>query len=188
MRLIMKYKTRLACLAFAVGTVFSSLPLSGQSTSHLLKIQTVSCSDGKTKPGANPDECALGQMMTIGVDAASLEAWKADTANDAAKLVLVLNQRVLKGVTALPPFGSAQLNFELKRNPNDPDNRSAWNALLSHSDKKGLIPLTVSLALGDKVASSDSPQPIMFQVFPGYFWGVVAIVAGLLVVFVVLAR
>ena len=130
----------------------------------------------------NEKICRLGDTISIGFT--NLRQWMADARNKPNDLVLVLNDRVIKGVKARGPDTQyKELEFDMQ--PPDTDNRDAWNALLSQS--KGDTTLQVGVALLGNPPYFGSATA-RFQVFPSYSWLVVAFLIILLIAFLVLAR
>src|SRR5580658_6835846 len=90
----------------------------------------------------NEKVCQLGDTISIGFT--NLRQWMADAKNKPNDLVLVLNDRVIKGIKARGPDTQyKELEFDIVA-PNG-DNRDAWNALLSQS--KGDTTFQVGVAL-----------------------------------------
>ena len=130
--------------------------------------------------GTTP-EGGLKQRITVMVE--NLAGWiKLEPGNDPRKLQLVLDGRVLKGVTA-DHLGenSSTLKFDLTQNA---DNRDAWTALLRTS-RGAQVPLSV--ALPDKPAFP-SDATFKLVVYPVLLTvGVILLLIALLVLFLVLA-
>jgi len=126
--------------------------------------------------------CQLGDTISIGFT--NLRPWMADAKNKPNDLILVLNDRVIKGIKARGPDTQyKELEFDMQA-PNN-DNRDAWNALLSQS--KGDTTFKVGVALQGNAPYFGSATA-KFQVFPSYSWLVVAFLITLLIAFLVLAR
>jgi hypothetical protein len=114
----------------------------------------------------------------------------ADPRNKPSDLVLVLDGRVMKGLTPRGPDTQyKQLAFDLKRldgdQPDSKANRDAWNALLSRA--KSNLTISVGVALGGNPPYF-GPATARIQVFPSYSWLIVAFLAALLIVFFLLAH
>lgn len=139
--------------------------------------------EGKSKP------CELGDTISVGFT--NLREW-IDVGPDKNKpkdLVLVLDGRVMKGLTPRGPDTQyKELAFDLKRldgdQPDSKENRDAWNALLSRS--KGNRNINVGLALGGNPPYF-GPAAAKMQVFASYSWLVVLFLLALLALFFVLA-
>jgi hypothetical protein len=130
----------------------------------------------------NEKVCQLGDTISIGFT--NLRQWMADAKNKPNDLILVLNDRVIKGVKARGPDTQyKELEFDMQ--PPNSDNRDAWNALLSQS--KGDTTLQVGVALLGNAPYFGSATA-RFQIFPSYSWLVVAFLILLLIAFLVLAR
>src|SRR6266852_4201800 len=114
------------------------------------------------------DLCELGD--TLHVSFANLQKWmEADSAkNKPAALVLVLDDRVMKGISARgPKTDFKELGFDLKfletSETDSKDNGAAWTALLSKAKSKRT--LNVSVALGGNPPYAGSAT-MTLQVFP----------------------
>jgi hypothetical protein len=108
----------------------------------------------------------------------------ADAKNKPNDLVLVLNDRVIKGIKARGPDTQyKELEFDIVA-PNS-DNRDAWNALLSQSKGDTTFQVGVALLGNPPYFGSATAK---FQVFPSYSWLVVVFLIVLLIAFLVLAR
>ena len=143
----------------------------GEKKDVALIIKDAKCGDKGDKT-----DCELGDRITVLVDKDSLSQWtKADPKNDPKKLVLILNGRMLKGVYGDPPSaGKENFRFDLKRLPDNEENRKAWNTLLSRS--KGRSRMTLSMGLEDKPPSYGEAEFTLI-VFPWYsFWVVISLV------------
>ncbi len=133
--------------------------------------------------------CELGDTIFVGFT--NLREWMdADPDKNKPKdLVLVLDTRVMKGLTPRgPDTAYKELAFDLKRldgdQPDSKENREAWNALLSRS--KGNRTMSVDVALRGNAPYFGSATAT-FHVFPSYSWLVVVFLLALLVIFVLLA-
>lgn len=129
--------------------------------------------DGTTPAGQ------LKQRITVKVE--NLSAWIKE-GNDPGKLQLVLDGRVLKGVTAdYLGQDSQRLKFDLIQNS---DNRTAWIALLSKTTDHAM---PLSVALPDKPPFPSDAQFKLTVYPPALTAGVVLLLIGLFIVFLVLA-
>jgi hypothetical protein len=104
--------------------------------------------------------------------------------------VLVLNDRVMKGLKARGPDTSfKELEFDLKRldgdEPDSKENRDAWSALLSRSKGNRTVEVSVALAGNPPYFG---PATATVQAFPSYSWLVVIFLLALLIGFLLLAR
>jgi hypothetical protein len=138
--------------------------------------------------GKAKDPCELGDQITVSLDADCLSAWEdADkTRNNPRKLVLVLNGHVLKGTYSDPLLaGTSTLRFDLRRRPDNPDNRQAWNALLSRAPDR--MAVKVSVALEDGTVRYGDTEFTLKVVPDGWGW-VAAFFILMLVTFGVLVR
>jgi hypothetical protein len=131
-----------------------------------------------SKDGTTP-EGQLKQRITVKVE--NLPAWIKE-GNDPEKLQLVLDGRVLKGVTAdYLGQDSQRLKFDLTQNS---DNRTAWIALLSKTTDHAM---PLSVAPPDK-PPFPSDAHFKLTVYPRALTvGVVLLLIGLFIVFLVLA-
>jgi hypothetical protein len=163
-----------AAPASSTGTVAAAPPAAVDLT---LEAQA-HCRDSK----GNEKVCQLGD--TISIEFSNLRQWMADAKNKPNDLVLVLNDRVIKGIKARGPDTQyKELEFDML--PPDSDNRDAWNALLSQS--KGDTTFKVGVALLGNAPYFGSATA-KFQIFPSYSWLVVAFLIILLIGFLVMAR
>jgi hypothetical protein len=197
-------------LGFAVGTLFaqqpaavpgasaqpgrppeqaSAAPAPGVAAANVSKkpvdlalAPEATCRDAK----AQPKLCELGDSIFVGFT--NLREWMdADPDKNKPKdLVLVLDDRVMKGLNPRGPDTQYKvLEFDLKRLDGDQkENRDAWNVLLSGS--KGDRTINVGVALGGNPPYF-GPATAMVQVFPSYSWLIVAFLLALLVLFLLLA-
>jgi hypothetical protein len=165
----------------------ATAPPPGPGKPQDLVVESAYCRDA-----ANPtnDVCLLGD--TLHVRFTNLSKWaEAESAkNKPADLVLVLDDRVIKGLKARGPRTELkELEYDLKfldtSQTDSKDNRAAWNALLSQAKRKRT--LNVGVALGGNPPYSGS-APIAFQVFPWYSWLIVVFLIILLAVFLLLAQ
>jgi hypothetical protein len=145
-----------------------------------LKAQTITPGPAvKVSAQGTTAQGQLKQRITVIVE--NLSAW-IKPGNDPAKLQLVLDGRVLKGVTAdYLGKNSSTLKFDLTQNA---DNRDAWTALLRTS-RGAEVPLSVALP-----GNPAFPTDAMFKliVYPTLLTvGVILLLIALLVVFLVLA-
>lgn len=144
------------------------------------------CRDAKMQPKT---ACELGDTVAVGF--ANLRDWMADDPrNRPQALVLVLDDRVMKGLTARGPDTQfKELEFDAKildaGQTDSKENRDAWSALLSRS--KGNRSISVGVALGGNPPYF-GPATLTVQVFPSYSWLVVVFLLALLVVFLLMAR
>jgi hypothetical protein len=133
-------------------------------------------------------ECTLNDPVIVWTDPDCLAAWEAAGANtqpphDPRKLLLVLNGRVLTGISAkLPSKGDGNLRFDLKRTP---ANNDAWNALVA--DVQRGLPLNVSVELENSPLRYGEVY-LAFRLFPDYWWLAALLVALLFGAFLILAR
>ncbi|HWZ43038.1 MAG TPA: hypothetical protein VNW97_06155 [Candidatus Saccharimonadales bacterium] len=139
--------------------------------------------------GLAHDLCELGD--TLHVSFTNLQKWmEADSAkNKPAALVLVLDGRVMKGISARgPKTDFKELDFDLKfldtTETDSKDNVAAWTALLSNAKHKRTLNVSVALAGNPPYAGSAA---ITLQVFPSYSWLIVGFLIVLLAAFLLLA-
>jgi hypothetical protein len=143
------------------------------------------------KVTCTPGPCQL--FSEVIVEFKDLPSWlSAQVAPDApkhdpSKLELALNGHLLKGLTpALPTAGSNILLFRLTLTP---DNRQAWNDVLSGSKKNSL---EIQLGVGMEGAPTLLAEtPVKFTIVPldnPWTWGGISAVVLLLVLFLVLAH
>ncbi|MGC2398252.1 MAG: hypothetical protein WA510_00650 [Acidobacteriaceae bacterium] len=137
-------------------------------------------------------DCELGDSVVVTVS--NLSQWMANK-NDPQKLILVLNGRVMKGLSASGPTTQQpdELRFDLKRmdlvqgDPDSQSNRDAWNALLGRT--KGRQTLNVGVALaGNPPYFGTVPLLPAFEVFPRYWPLIVLFFLALLWAFLLLAH
>ncbi|MBI3679593.1 MAG: hypothetical protein HY235_04275 [Acidobacteria bacterium] len=133
--------------------------------------------------------CQLGDTIFIGFT--NLREWmNAEPDRNRPKdLVLVLDGRVMKGLTPRGPDTQyKELAFDLRRldgdQPDSKENRDTWNVLLSRS--KGTGTMSVGVALGGNPPNFGAAS-ITFQTFPSYSWIVVIFLLVLLALFLLLA-
>ena len=131
--------------------------------------------------------CRLGDTLYVAFG--NLQDWTkaAPGTNKPQSLVLVLNDRVLKGLTARGPNSDyKELAFDLTRlgtdDPDGKDNRAAWDAILA----KGSQNVSVGVALGG-AAPFFGGLKVWLQVFPSYTWLIVSFQVILIVGFLILA-
>jgi hypothetical protein len=143
------------------------------------------------KATCTPDPCQLSSQVAIAFK--DLPSWLAAPVaadapkHDPSKLELALNGHLLKGLTpASPAAGSNILLFRLTLTP---DNRQAWNDLLSGSKTNSL---TVQLGVGmEGISTLLAETPVSFTIVPlnnPWTWGGIFVVVALLVLFLVLAH
>ena len=157
----------------------------GPKSDQLVISGKPTCEDvhGKAK-----DPCELGDRILASLDPDCLSAWEeADkTRNDPRKLVPVLNGHILKGAYADQlQAGMSTLRFDLRRRPDNPDNRQAWNALLSRAPNE--MPVKLSVALEDSAVRYGDAE-FALKVIPDQWGWVAAFFIVMLVAFGVLAR
>jgi hypothetical protein len=156
-----------------------------------LALAEAHCRNGSAQPtngNAQSKICEPGD--TLAVTFTNLREWMADPKNKPSELVLVLDGRVMKGLTPRGPDTQyKELAFDLKRldgdQPDSKANRDAWNALLSRA--KSNLTISVGVALGGNPPYF-GPAAARMQVFPSYSWLIVVFLFGLLVVFFLLAH
>lgn len=146
--------------------------------------------DGGSYCGQDPsknESCRLGSTLFVGIT--NLKDWMADSNNHPSDLTLVLNGRVMKGLTARGPDGSySGLQFDLKMldgtGPDHADNRDAWSALITE--------LRSNSTLHVAVASGGNPPfwgsaAVTFMVFAKWDWVVLVFLLLMLVGFFIMA-
>jgi hypothetical protein len=156
-----------------------------------LMLTEARCGEGGALPAngnAQSKTCEPGDTLVVSFS--NLREWMADPRNKPSALVLVLDSRVMKGLTPrCPDTQYKQLAFDLKRldgdQPDSKANRDAWNALLSRA--KSNLTISVGVALGGNPPYF-GPATARIQVFPSYSWLIVAFLVALLVVFFLLAH
>ena len=133
-----------------------------------------------------------GLRDTLVVSFVNLKEWMASdpAKNDPQKLLLVLDGRVMRGLTARGPNTEyKELEFDLFHlntdQPGAKENREAWNALLSRS--KSDITMDVGVSL-DGAPPIYGPARLDFRVFSSSTWPSLAILSGLVGLFLVLAK
>ncbi len=133
-------------------------------------------------------ECTLNDPVIVWTDPDCLAAWESAGENtqpphDPRKLLLVLNGRVLTGISAtLPSKGDGKLRFDLKRTP---ANNDAWNALVA--DVQQGLPLKVSVELENSPLRYGEVD-LAFRLFPSHWWLAALLVVLLFGAFLILAR
>ena len=134
-------------------------------------------------------KCELGDTVFVGF--ANLREWMDDLDKNKPKdLVLVLDGRVMKGLTPRGPDTQyKELAFDLERldagQTDGKENREAWNGLLSRS--KWSRTVSVGVALGGSPPYFGSAT-VTFQVFPSYSWLVIVFLFALLMLLLLLAH
>jgi hypothetical protein len=132
--------------------------------------------------------CTLNDPVIVWMDPACLAAWESGGENaqpphDPRKLLLVLNGRVLTGISAkLPSKGDGKLRFDLKRTST---NNDAWNALVA--DVRQGLPLKVSVELENSPLRYGEVD-LAFRLLPEFWWLSGLLVAVLFGAFLILAR
>jgi hypothetical protein len=137
-------------------------------------------------------DCSLGN--TIVVTFSHLTEWTTKE-NDPQKLLLILNGRVMKGLTPIGPATQHpdELRFDLKRidlvqgDPDSQANRNAWTALLSRAQRQQILNVGVALA-GNPPYYGTVPLLPAFDVFPQYWPVIVLFFLALLWAFLLLAH
>jgi len=172
-----------AAAAPAPGVAAAAAP---KKAVDLILASKAGCRDANRQPKI----CELGDTILVGFT--NLREWMEaePDKNKPEDLVLVLDGRVMKGLTPRGPDTQyKELAFDLDRlsgdQPDSQGNRDAWNALLSRS--KGNRTITVGVAIGGNPPYF-GPATAMVQVFPSYSWLVVIFLLALLVLFFLLAR
>lgn len=132
--------------------------------------------------------CRFGDTLFVGFT--NLREWMEVSTNQVSKVTLVLNGRVMSGLTSRGPDQSYRgLAFDLRRLEGnqvfDQENRDAWNVIVSE--------LRVDPNLHIGVASGGNPPfwgsaNVIFKVFPNYTWAVIIFLLALLLLFLTLAR
>jgi hypothetical protein len=144
-------------------------------------------SAGQATPGSLRLKTVSGNMQlhgTITVELDSLLPFLQDTGRDAAKFVLYLDHRPLKGlgVRAIP--GTNQLQFDLERSA---DSKDTWDRLMGSPLDKGfsyLVPVSVGYA-GEAALRSQVRyalriiRPFGFWIYVGAFLVVFLVFLGL---------
>jgi hypothetical protein len=141
--------------------------------------------------------CELGDVLHVPVT--NLDEWMsaAKDKNKLPDLVLVLNGRVLKGLSPYQDGSDGKLiDFDLRRlseaDPDGKENRAGWTALLSGSKYANILDVAVALGGvppnfgGAKVAFNASPNCKPFPSRPSwprcwwlsFFWRAKAISSG----------
>ena len=175
-------------------------PATAGARPELSTIASAAPPGGAAKCGTNHDllvtkawcqwksECTLNDPVIVWTDPDCLAAWESAGENtqpphDPRKLLLVLNGRVLTGISAkLPSKGDGNLRFDLKRTP---ANNDAWNALVA--DVRQGLPLNVSVELENSPLRYGEVY-LAFRLFPDY-WSLAALLVVLLFgAFLILAR
>ena len=142
----------------------------------------------------DPHGCGLGK--TIVLTFKNLADWTTGTSatekpNRAQDIVLLLNGKMLKGVTPTPS-GTNELQFELKRldlvtgDQDSVDNRATWNALMSRA-RIGTQHVPVGVVLKDG-ATTFADQPVDFTIMSPYWPGAAIFLLALLILFLILAK
>ena len=133
-------------------------------------------------------ECRLGDTLFVGFS--NLRQWMAASTNRPSDIVLVLNGRILKGVTSHGPDDTySGLEFDLQRLDGDDPvaqaNREAWNELIEQLRDDHT--LEVAVASGGNPPFWGSTK-LQFDVFPRYTWAVILFLIVLLIGFLLIAR
>ena len=179
-----------------IGLLFALLivpvALSAQVATPLI-LGPVAWCGGTTPPKSlqSSRPCELGDVLHVAVT--NLDVWmSADKdKNKLSDLVLVLNGRVLKGLSPYQDGSDSKLiDFDLRRlsdaDPDGKENRAGWTALLSGSKYANI--LDVAVALGG-VPPNFGGAKVAFNAFPrAQTVFVAAFMAALLVAFFLLAR
>ena len=137
-------------------------------------------------------DCSLGS--TIVLTFSHLTEWTTKE-NDPQKLVLILNGRVMKGLTPVGPATQHpdELRFDLKRmdlvqgDSDSQANRDAWTALLSRTQRRQVLNVGVALG-GNPPYYGTVPLLPAFDVFPQYWPAIVLFFLALLWAFLLLAH
>lgn len=140
------------------------------------------------KDAQHPEPCRIHRVLVVGFD--NLKDWMADSNNRLSDLVLVLNGRVMRGLTSRGPVTDfKQLQFDLNvldgTGQDHVDNRDSWNVLIPEMRDSKLV--HVAVATGGKPPYSGTVD-VAFQVFPWWTVFVIALVLAALVGFIVLAK
>ena len=122
-------------MRFPIVSLAAILGLTVSGSHGCLKAEMTTAGPvGKVSAKGTTPEGGLKQRITVVVE--NLAEW-IKQGNDPKKLQLVLDGRVLKGVTAdYLGENSSTLKFDLTQNA---DNRDAWTALLSRGGNLGTI-------------------------------------------------
>lgn len=136
----------------------------------------------------NRHSCRLGDTLFVGFT--NLREWMGVSTNHVSDIVLVLNGRVMAGLTSRGPDDSYKgLQFDLKRLEGEgvanQSNRDTWNALIPELRTDGT--LHVAVASGGRPPFWGSAD-VRFQVFPRYTWVIIAFLLVLLIGFILIAR
>ncbi len=139
-------------------------------------------------PSRQRKECRLGDTLFVGFS--NLRQWMGVSTNHASDIVLVLNGRILKGVTSHGPDDTySGLAFDLQRLDGDDPvaqaNREAWNELIEQLRDDHT--LEVAVASGGNPPFWGSTK-LQFDVFPRYTWAVILFLIVLLIGFLLVAR
>ena len=160
----------------------------------VLSLKSAACfkTDKKSPDKLLPDDCELGKNIVLTFD--NLVAWSKDptaTANKPQNLVLLLNGKLLKGVTPAPSSSGDpnELQFELKRldavegDQDSTDNRATWNALMGRAMLRQMVKVGVVLA-GSPPSSARGL--VIFRILPWYWKWVGLFLLLLLAIFLLL--
>jgi hypothetical protein len=171
--------------AVAPGGSSVAVPTASNKPVDLTLAPEAHCRDAQ----GQAKKCELGD--TVFVAFTNLREWMADLDNNKPKdLVLVLNGRVMKGLTPRGPDTQyKELAFDLARldsgQVDSKENRDAWGALLSRS--KWSLAVSAGVALGGNPPYF-GPATVTFQVFPSYSWLVIVFLLALLILLLLLAQ
>ena len=157
---------------------------SGAPADRLIFSTTAYCGTSQSQA----KECRLGETLFVGFT--NLREWMVVGSNHVSDIALVLNGRVMKGITSRGPDDTySGLQFDLKRLDGDEplanENRAAWNALI------GELRDNPTLRVG--VASGGNPPfwgsaTVKFSIFPSYKWAVILFLIVLLILFLIVAH
>jgi hypothetical protein len=157
------------------------------ATTELILSGQAYCGFGETRK----NECHLGDHLYVGFR--NLKEWMDNSANRVSDVALVLNGRVMRGITSSGPDSSySYLEFDLKRLEDEQSesrtNREEWNTLIK--DVRADHRLHVRVAAGGNPPYWGPEATVPFKILPGAGWtaAVVVLLLILLVGFLILAR
>jgi LEA14-like dessication related protein len=93
---------------------------------------------------------------TIKVQVGNLEQWIAEPGHDPSKLILYIDGNAVKGLQPALVENNTRLQFDLKRLPENEENKNAWIAILSRGPRSWTrqVPITVGFENGIQVPST----------------------------------
>jgi hypothetical protein len=171
----------------SVASSGTSNATNGSSTTELILSGQAYCGFGETRMKV----CHLGDHLYVGFK--NLKAWMDNSANRVSEVALVLNGRVMRGITSSGPDSSYNyLEFDLKRLEDEQseskENREEWNTLMSDVRADHRLHIRVAAAGNPPYWGPEATVP--FKILPGVgrTAAVVALLLILLVGFLILAR